>query len=125
MSAPKRRSWEGRVYLGQDAEGKQEYYWVGRFPTRRERDDAVARARTEQPWLTETPSAAAPSRTCADWVERMLDRMESGALKTRGGRPYKRSTIDTARTGFKPFLAEFGERDPNSITRIEAEDWAP
>jgi integrase len=62
--------------------------------------------------------------TCARWADRMLDRMHSGDLRTRGGRPYKRSSVDTARTQLKPFVAEFGDRDPNTITRVEAEDWA-
>jgi hypothetical protein len=48
--------------------------------------------------------------------------MESGALRTRTGRRYKASSIDTARTQPKHLRAEFGERAPRSITRVEAED---
>jgi integrase len=49
---------------------------------------------------------------------------ESGALRTRTARRYKASSIDTARTQVKHLRAEFGERAPRSITRVEAEDWA-
>lgn len=50
--------------------------------------------------------------------------MESGALRTKGGRRFKDSSIDTARSSLKAFRAEFGPRIPRSITRVEAEDWA-
>jgi hypothetical protein len=50
--------------------------------------------------------------------------MESGALRTRSGRRFKASSIDTARSGLDVFRAEFGARSPRSITRVGAEDWA-
>jgi integrase len=109
------------VYLGRDENDRQQFWWVGRFATRRERDDAVAQARTERPWET----APAPDEaTCDEWTDRFLQRMESGALRTKSGRHFKHSSIDTARTALKAFRAEFGRRSPRSITRIEAEDWA-
>lgn len=117
----RKRTWPGRVYLGRDDQGRTLYHWVGRFATKRERDDAVARARTERPWEAVPPGA----ETCRHWADRMLERMESGALRQRSGREYKRSSIATARTSLKAFTAKFGDRDPNSITRTEAEDWAP
>jgi hypothetical protein len=101
----------GRVFLGRDAEGKQQYYWVGRFATRRERDDAVANARATKPWLT-TPSA---EMTCEQWVERYLARYE---------RENKGSSLDTARSCLKPFRKEFGPRAIGSVKPVEAEDWA-
>jgi integrase len=109
------------VYLGRDEDGQQQFYWVGRFPTKRERDDAVAKARTDRPWET-APGADEP--TCDEWADRLLARMESGALRTRSGRRFKDSTIDTARASLKAFREEFGSRTPGSITRVEAEDWA-
>ena len=109
MPARKRKTWMGRVYLGRDENGKQQFYWVGRFDTKRERDDAVARARTERPWET---AAEPDGMTCDEWADRMLDRMESGALRTSAGRRYKDSSIDTARSSLKAFRAEFGDRDP-------------
>lgn len=121
MPAKKRKTWPGRVYLGRDENGRQRFWWVGRFATRRERDDAVARARTERPWET----APAPDEiTCDQWAERSLARMESGALRTKAGRRFKYSRIDTARGQLKAFRDEFGHRSPRSITRVEAEDWA-
>jgi integrase len=120
MSA-KRKTWQGRVFLGRDQEGEQIYYWVGRFKTKRERDDAVARAKVERPWEQEPEPEGL---TCNEWADRFLARMELGALRTKSGRRFKDSSIDTARTALKPFRAEFGERTPGSITRVEAEDWA-
>ena len=38
----RRRTYVGRIHLGH---GK--YHWVGRFPTRKARDAAVARARVD------------------------------------------------------------------------------
>lgn len=121
MPANKRKSYEGRVFLGRDEDGKQIYQWVGRFPTKRERDDAVARARTERPWENEP---GPDEQTCEVWADRYLERMESGALRTKSGRRYKASSIDTRRSGFRAFCAEFGNRTPGSITRVEAENWA-
>jgi integrase len=109
------------VYLGRDEQGKQQFWWVGRFATKRERDDAVAAARTERPWEN---GYSPDGLTCDEWADRMLARMQSGALRTRGGRRYKDSSIDTARSQLKAFRAEFGSRVPRSITRTEAEDWA-
>ena len=121
MPAKKRKTWSGRVYLGRDENGQQQFWWVGRFATKRERDDAVAKARTEKPWKT----APGPDEmTCEEWADRWLHRMETGALRARGGRRYKDSTIDTHRSGLRAFREQFGDRAPGSITRIEAEDWA-
>ena len=50
--------------------------------------------------------------------------MESGDLRTKGGRGYKYSSIDTARQALKHLTREFGDRPLSSITRTEAEDWA-
>lgn len=116
MPASKPKTWVGRVYLGDG-----EYHWVGRFTTKRERDQAVAQARVDRPWET-TP--APDSMTCDEWAVRWLERMETGALRARNGRRYKDSTIDTHRSGLKAFRQQFGQRSPGSITRIEAEDWA-
>jgi hypothetical protein len=111
MPAKKRKTWPGRVYLGRDDSGRQQFWWVGRFATKRERDDAVARARTQRPWET----APAPDEmTCEQWADRFLARMESGALRTKSGRRFKDSSIDTAHGSLKAFRAEFGDRTPGS-----------
>jgi integrase len=117
----KRKAWMGRVFLGRDQDGKQQYHWVGRFATKKERDLAVVKAEIEKPWEDAAPQ---PEATCDEWADRLLARMESGALRTRSGRPFKDSSIDTARSSLKVFRAEFSDRSPRSITRIEAEDWA-
>ena len=121
MPAKKRKTWPGRVYLGRDENSRQRFWWVGRFSTRRERDDAVARARVARPWETRR---APDEMSCDQWADRFLARMESGAFRTKAGRRFKDSSIDTARTALKAFRAEFGDRSPHSITRVEAEDWA-
>lgn len=121
MPAKKRKRWSGRVYLGRDENDRQQFWWVGRFATKHERDDAVAKARTERPWEI---GPAPDEMTCDHWADRFLARMESGALRTRSGRRLKASSIGTARGALKAFRAEFGHRTPRSITRVEAEDWA-
>ena len=94
MPAKKRRTWPGRVYLGRDEDGRQQFWWVGRFATRRERDDAIAWARGSSALGKGDPADGA---TCDESADRFLERMESGALKTKGGRRFKDSSIDTAR----------------------------
>ena len=106
-----RKTWSGRVFIGRDDHGKQQFWWVGRFPTKRERDDAVARARTERPWEAKQPS----QMTCDEWADRYLARYE---------RKHKASSLDTARGSLQAFRAEFGARQIVSVTPVEAEDWA-
>jgi integrase len=118
--ASKRRRYVGRVYLG-ERDGKQLWHWVGRFDRKKDRDDAVARAKVEKPW----EAADEPARpTVNQWADRFLSRMESGALRTKGGRRFKDSSVDTARSSLRALRDEFGDRTLASITRVEAEDWA-
>ena len=121
MPARKRKTWPGRVYLGLKEDGTQDLHWVGRFATRRERDDAVARARTERPWEREQNSAA---MAVAAYVDDMLSRMESGALLTKQERRFKRSSIDAARSRLRTLVRDFGERPLDVISRHEAIRWA-
>ena len=100
-----RRTYVGRVYLGQG-----QYHWVGRFPTRKARDTAVARARVD---LERTRSKE--MITCDAWAERFLARYE---------REHKASSTDKTRVALRRFRADFGDRPLASITRIEALDWA-
>jgi integrase len=117
MSTRKAKSWMGRVSAGRDADGKQILYWVGRFDTKRERDDAVARARTERPW-EKVPASG--SSTCGQWIDRYLARyerlVEQGELKW--------SSLDTTRTAIKAFRRDFADRPITSVEPVEAEDWA-
>lgn len=111
---------QGRCYIGKE-NGVDQWFWVGRFATARERDRAVARAYDEKPWL----KVAKPGElTCDQWADRWLKRMEDGKIRTRNGRHFKRSTIDTYRSGLRAFRQAFGSRGPGSISRIEAEDFA-
>jgi integrase len=120
MSSKKRRSWLGRVYLRRDEDGTQQYHYVGRFATKRERDDAVARARIERPWEREQSAAM----LVADYVADVLERMESGALLTRQERRFKRSSVDAARSRLRGLAREFGDRPLDGISRHDAIRWA-
>ena len=57
----------GRIYLGEDADGKQLYRWVGRFPTKRERDEAVKVEREHLAW-----EGAQQLPNCEEYFERFL-----------------------------------------------------
>ncbi len=121
----KPKQFEGRLYLGRDDAGREQYEWLGRFPTAKERDDAVSRRR----WERETEHARAklpPGEriTCREYADQYLNRMESGALQTKGGRIYKASSVGTARGQLKRLTAEFGDRTLASIERHEAVQWA-
>jgi integrase len=117
MSARKRKGgWPGRVFIGRDETGKQQFHWLGRFDTKRERDDAIARAKTERPWETRPPG----QMTCGEWADRYLARYER--LVERG--ELKWSSLDTTRTSIKAFRRDFADRAPGSVSPVEAEDWA-
>ena len=107
----KRKTWVGRVFIGRDENGRQLFHWVGRFPTKRERDDAVAKARTERPWEVKPASAT----TCDEWTDRYL---------TRYAAKHKASSLSTVTCALRAFRAEFGSRPVASITSVEAEDWS-
>lgn len=103
----KRKRWPGRVYLGRDEEGKQVFEWVGRFDTRRERDNAVARRRFEL-------QDAKPSLpTCDEYVDRYLAEYE---------RTHKASSIATQTERLKRFRKDFAGR-PLDVDRQDAKDW--
>ena len=56
----KAKQFEGRLYLGRDESGREQYEWVGRFATAKERDDAVMRRRWERE--SEDAPREAPTR---------------------------------------------------------------
>lgn len=122
MPAKKPRTWIGRVYLGTNDQGKQLTWWVGRFPTKRERDDAVAEARTTRPWQQATGSGLP---TVAEYVADTLARMESGALKTKQDTPFKRSSIGAAKGRLGQLArSRLGGRTLDEVTRYDAKRWA-
>jgi integrase len=107
------------VYLGTDDQGKEQYNWVGRFPTKKERDAAVARRRVE---LEDERAQASRRRedpgsviTCDEWADRYVAKYE---------RERKASSLSTVRQSLKAFRDEFGARPIGTITPVEAEDWA-
>lgn len=104
----KRKKWEGRIYLGRDENGKQLFHWVGRFNTRKERDQAVAEARVH---LRLGGSPALP--TCDEYVDRYLAEYE---------RTKKDSSYVTQRERLRRFRRDFKGRSLD-IPRAEAKDW--
>ena len=119
MSARKAKTWPGRVYLGTDDQGKEQYVWVGRFATKKERDAAVARRRVE---LEDERAQVSRRRedpgsviTCAELAAEYL---------AEYAEKVKASSLVTARQSLKAFTAEFGGRPIGSINRDDAKGWA-
>lgn len=104
----KKKRWVGRIYLGRDENGKQLFEWVGRFATRRERDDAVAQRRTELR-LDKDPKLP----TCDEYVDRYLAEYE---------RRHKGSSHDTQTARLKRFRDDF-EGVSLDVDRAAAKDW--
>lgn len=103
-----KKRWVGRIYLGTDEQGRQQFHWVGRFDTRRERDDAVAEARIA---LKKGGNPTLP--TCDAYVERYL---------TDYGRRHRDSSLRTQTERLRRFRKDFEGRALD-ITRAELKDW--
>jgi integrase len=103
----KRKRWAGRIYLGRGQDGKQQFEWVGRFATRRERDEAVAKRRVE----LQQARPALPA--CEEYVDRYLADYQ---------RIHKTSSYVTQKVRLQRFKADFAGRRLN-IDRAEAKDW--
>ena len=114
----KKRSWPGRIFIGRDQNGKQAFYWVGRFATKRERDDAVAKARIDRPW--EQSSEAVEQMRVDALADRYLQRYER--LVDSGER--KRSSFETVQRELRAFTRLYGEHPVKMVTPLLAEDWA-
>lgn len=106
-----RKKWPGRVYLGRGRDGKQQFHWLGRFDTKRERDLAVAKALTERPWERHPITAITGDQLADRYLERYAKRN-------------KASSLTTATYALRKFRAEFGDQPITSITAVDAEDWA-
>src|SRR5215217_5491383 len=119
------KQFEGRLYLGRDESGREQYQWVGRFGSAKERDQAVMRRRLEREVEAAAAKLPAGERiTCGEYADEYLARMQDGRLTTKGGRVYKSSSVGTATGQLKRFKAEFGDRTLASVTRHEAVQWA-
>jgi integrase len=105
----KRKRWTGRIYLGRDENGKQRFHWVGRFGTRRERDQAVAEARVRlrQGVIEDAPTADV-------YVARFL---------AEYGRTRKLSSVQSQDERLRRFKRDFAGRRLDEVTRAEARDW--
>lgn len=104
----KQKQWVARIYLGRDADGKQQFEWVGRYPTRRERNAAVDKRRAE---LAAGPSDELP--TCDEYTDRYLREYD---------RTHKGSSSRTQAEALKRFRQDFAGR-PLDVSRAEARDW--
>ncbi len=101
--------WEGRIYLGRDEEtGTQLFHWVGRFATKRERNEAVREARNR---LAEEAAEELP--TCDEYVDRFL---------ADAWRRLKRSTAESYEERLQRFREDFAGRRLGQRRR-EAKDW--
>lgn len=104
-----KRKWAGRIYLGRDDDGRQRFHWVGRFATRRARDEAVAEARVQ---LRRGEAGRLPA--CDEYVDRFL----AAYARTR-----KASSTASQDERLRRFRRDFTGRRLDEITRAEARDW--
>jgi integrase len=89
----KKKTYVGRVYLGRDENGRQQFDWLGRYELKRDRDEAVARRRVE---LKDRKGFQFP--TCDEYTDRYLAEYE---------RAHKHSSHDTATAALKRFRKDF------------------
>jgi integrase len=113
-----KRTWTGRVYTGRTPDGKQQFWWVGRFAIKRERDLAVAAAKLERPWETRRPDEA--TITIDELAARYLRRYDQAV--DRGVR--KRSSYDTVERELRRFRRLYGDELVAHATPLLAEEWA-
>lgn len=107
----RKKTWEGRLYIGRDPEtGKQQFEWLGRFDTKRERNAAVAEARRRR---ESAGSGRLPT------VDAYVDRYLTEYAERED---IKKSTVDIQRERLKRFKADFAGR-PLDVPRAEIKDW--
>jgi integrase len=103
-----KKQWTGRLYLGRDENDKQIFKWIGRFDTKRERDEAVALAKLEH-----KRGGSVELPTCDAYVYRYLADYE---------RRNKDSSHHTAKQHLQRFKKDFAGRSLD-ISREEAKEW--
>jgi integrase len=103
-----KKKYLGRIYLGLDDNGKQQFEHVGRFAKKKERDTAVAKAKAERRTV---PSSRIP--LCDEYVDRFL---------ADYGRRNRESSTEIMRERLAPFRKDFAGRRLD-IPRAEFKDW--
>jgi integrase len=108
----RKKTWVGRIPIGSEIDPetgrrKQKFHWVGRFPTKRERDEAVEKAKAELATTRpEFPLVEEEVVAYLDWH-----------------REHFPKSIKQKEEGLKRFRKDFGSR-PVDIPRDEIKDWA-
>jgi integrase len=103
-----KKKYLGRIYLGLDDDGKQQFEHVGWFAKKKERDTAVAKAKTAKGTV---PSSGIP--LCDEYVDRFL---------ADYGRRNRESSTGIMRERLAPFRRDFAGRRLD-IPRAEFKDW--
>jgi hypothetical protein len=120
----KKKEWSGRIYLARDDEGKQRFHWVGRFKTRRERDERVAEERVRikaEGCGCEACAATGKNQVAGGGVLLTVDAQADRYLADYGRRN-KESSWDTQTQRLKRFRRDLGGRALD-IPRAELKDW--
>ncbi len=102
-----KKQYLGRIYIGRDDDGKQEFEHVGWFERKKERDIAVAKAKAAR------GAVEARIPTCDEYVDRYL---RDYARRNRD------SSFDIATERLARFRADFAGRRMD-IPRSELKDW--
>lgn len=121
MSANK---WQGRIYLGRDDDNKERYHWVGRYRTRKERNDAVAaeKVRIERDGCDCKDCGAmgrkGVARQTVPTIGEQLDRYLAAYRRANKESSWETQTTRTAR-----LRADHGDRPITDLQRPELKDW--
>jgi integrase len=121
-----KKKWQGRIFLGRDENGKQQYHWVGRgYRTRKERDEAVARERVRlETEGCECKGCKAmgnrgPSRSSLPTVGEQVDRYLADYKKRT-----RTSSMHSQETRLRPFRKDFADFRLDQVSRADIKDWA-
>jgi integrase len=116
--------WQGRIYLGLDEDGEQCYHWVGRFATRKARNEAVSDERTR---------IKAEGCDCTGCKMMGRQGIAISTLPTIGkqldryladyGRRNRGSSLDTQTGRLTRLRADHGDRAIDALPRAELKDW--
>jgi integrase len=116
--------WQGRIFLGRDETGEQRYHYVGRFRTRKERNDVVALA-----WIDletqgcdckgcQAMGRKGPARSTLPTIGAQLDRYLAWYRRRN-----RRSSLGTQETRLTRFREDFGDRPLDDVKKAELRDW--